>query len=413
MRLSTLVQVSPTSENPIRIRPEILAVPPYRQGSAPTRAGFKLSSNENPFPPLPAVERALVAQTGVNLYAGAAMPELRAAIGARFGLDAESSMNQVHLAPGSVAILYQLVQAVAGPGERFVVAWPSFEGYPFLGLASGAECVQVPLAPGARHDLDAMADACSPETRAVILCSPNNPTGPAVMRAEFDRFMARVPTDTLVILDEAYREFVTDPEAVRGEEVLGLFPNLVVLRTFSKAFGLAGLRIGYAVGDQRVLDAARTTAIPLAVTGQAEAAARATLAPESLETLERQIHVLVARRDALAAALRAQGYDVPDAQGNFVWCALPGGAGRAGGAGETDGSAGANGSDAAAVPAVAVPAAAETAAADFAAAFAAAGTLVRPFPGHGVRISVGEPESIQEVLRITGAYAARGQGGIA
>lgn len=367
--------MSPTTEPPIRIRSEILAVPPYRQGAAPTRPGFKLSSNENPFPPLPAVEAALIAQTGVNRYAGAAMPELRAAIGERFGLDHAASQESVHLAPGSVAILYQLIQAVAGPGENFVHAWPSFEGYPFLGLASGAECVKVPLAAGARHDLVAMAEACTEGTRAVILCSPNNPTGPAINRDEFDRFMGSVPADTLVILDEAYREFVTDPLAVRGEDVLAFHPNLVVLRTFSKAFGLAGLRIGYAVGDARVLDAARTTAIPLAVTAQAEAAALATLAPEALATLESQIAELVERRSALVAGLRKQGLDVPDAQGNFVWIEL--------------------GDEAVAL----------------ADAFAAEGTLVRPFPGHGVRISVGETDSVAEVLRITAAFVARGTGG--
>lgn len=380
MRLSTLGKVSPTTEPPIRVRPEILAVPPYRQGAVPTRPGFKLSSNENPFPPLPAVEAALIAETGVHRYAGAAMPELRSAIGARFGLDEADAQESVHLAPGSVAILYQLIQAVAGPGDRFVHAWPSFEGYPFLGLASGAECVKVPLAKGARHDLDAMADACTEDTRAVILCSPNNPTGPAIGRAEFDRFMARVPADTLVILDEAYREFVTDAEAVCGEDVLALHPNLVVLRTFSKAFGLAGLRIGYAVGDRRVLAAARTTAIPLAVTAQAEAAARATLTEDSLTVLGTQLEALTERRDALAAALREQGYDVPDAQGNFVWIPL----------GDESG---------------------EHSAGSLAAAFAAEGTLVRPFPGHGVRISIGEADSIAEVLRITGAHAARGMRG--
>lgn len=378
--------MSPTTEPPIRVRPEIRAVPPYRQGAALARPGFKLSSNENPFPPLEAVTETLRAETGVNRYAAASMPELRTAIGAHFALDAETSQGAVHLAPGSVAILYQLVQAVAGPGDRFVYAWPSFEGYPLLGLASGAEAISVPLAAGARHDLDAMAEACDERTRAVILCSPNNPTGPAISRAEFDRFMARVPRDTLVILDEAYREFVTDSDAVRGEEVLVQHPNLVILRTFSKAYGLAGLRIGYAVGDQRILDAARTTAIPLAVTAQAEAAARAALTAEATAELEAQISTLVARRGELASGLRAQGFDVPDAQGNFVWLPLPTASASASGV-STD------------------------AATELAAMFAAEGTLVRPFKGHGVRISIGEADSVAEVLRITAAFVARGQGG--
>ncbi|UOR01599.1 histidinol-phosphate transaminase [Leucobacter allii] len=355
------------SENaavPVRLRAEVLAAPAYRQGAAPTKPGFKLSSNENPFAPLPGVLDALRRRLDVNRYAGAAMPELRAELAAPFGVGPE----RVHLGAGSVTILYQLVHAAAGAGDEYLFAWPSFEAYPSLGLASGATPVPVPLAAGARHDLDAMAGAITERTRAILLCTPNNPTGPAIARADFDRFMARVPATVLVVLDEAYREFVTDPAAVRGEDVLAAHPNLVALRTFSKAYGLAGLRIGYGVGEPAILAAAQSIAIPLSVTGIAEAAARASLEPAARGELEARVAVIVERRDALVAGLRELGLAIPEAQGNFVW--IPEGEG-----GVADAQA-------------------------LAAAFAGAGTLVRPFAGHGVRISVGEAESLPEVLDI-------------
>ncbi|WP_449276803.1 histidinol-phosphate transaminase [Leucobacter sp. GX24907] len=351
---------------PVRLRADVLAVPAYRQGAAPTKPGFKLSSNEAPFEPLPAVLRAIGDRTDINRYAAAAMPELRETIAERFGVGAD----HVHLGAGSVAILYQLVQAAAASGDAYLYAWPSFEAYPALGLASGASGIRVPLTEHAEHDLDAMADTVTANTRVVLLCSPNNPTGPAIRRVDFDRFMARVPADTLVVLDEAYREFVTDPEAVRGEDVLAAHPNLVVLRTFSKAYGLAGLRIGYGVGHPAILSAAATTAVPLSITGVAEVAARASLAPEAQAENEARVARLVERRDRLAHALRELGLNVPDAQGNFVW--IP------------EGPHGERVIEAQAL----------------AAAFSEEGTLVRPFPGLGVRISVGEEESVDEVVRI-------------
>lgn len=364
--------MSENSTPPVKLRPEILAVPAYRQGATPTKPGFKLSSNENPFEPLPSVLREIEKRSAeIHRYAAAGMPELRGQIGAQFGVGAD----RVHLAAGSVAILYQLVQAAAAAGDEYLYAWPSFEAYPALGLASGAASVQVPLTVTAEHDLDAMAEALTDRTRVVLLCSPNNPTGPAIRRDAFDRFMARVPSRTLVVLDEAYRELVTDPEAVRGEDVLGQHPNLVVLRTFSKAYGLAGLRIGYAVGDPAILSAAATVAVPLSVTGIAETAALASLEPAASAELEARIGVLVERRARLLEGLRDLGLDVPDAQGNFVWVR------------EGDGG---------------VPSAAA-----LAAAFSEAGTLVRPFPGSGVRISAGEEESLSEVIRIIDEYLRR------
>lgn len=343
-----------------RIRPEIAALPPYRQGRPAGDDAFKLSSNENPFEPLPSVVAALEGTTPFNRYPDATAGALRERLAARY----EVPVDSVHVAAGSVSILYQLVQAAATVGDEVVYAWRSFEAYPGLVLVAGATSVQVPLDAEARHDLDAMADAITERTRVVIVCSPNNPTGPVVGRDEFSRFLERVPADVMVILDEAYAEFVTDPDAVDGlaERVFETHPNVVVLRTFSKAYGLAGLRVGYAIGHPRVLDAARSTGIPLSVTSAAERAAIASLDAE--EELRSRVDVLVDRRTQLREGLRAQGWPVPESQSNFVW--LPTGE-------RTD---------------------------EIAEVFAEAGLIVRPFSGDGIRISVGEHESVEKVLAV-------------
>ncbi len=341
----------------MRVRPEIAALPPYKQGKQAGADAFKLSSNENPFDPLPGVTDAVAAASAFNRYPDATAGLLRARLAERFGV----RDDEVHVGAGSVSILAQLVLATCTPGDEVIFAWRSFEAYPWLAVLAGATPVMVPLAEGARHDLDAMADAVTDRTRAVIVCTPNNPTGPIVTQAEFDAFLARVPDDLLVVLDEAYAEFVTDPDAVDGVRHFAQ-PNVVVLRTFSKAFGLAGLRVGYAIGHSRVLDAARSTTIPLSVTAHAETAALASLDRED-ELIER-VRIVGARRDQLAAGLRDLGWDVPQAQGNFVWLAT----------GEQT-----------------------TAVAE---AFDTGGLIVRAFAGDGIRISVGEEESVEKVLSI-------------
>ena len=343
-----------------RIRPEIAALPPYRQGRQAGADAFKLSSNENPFDPLPSVLEALRATTSVNRYPDASAGRLRARLAARY----EVELDGVHVAAGSVSILQQLALATSSRGDEMIYAWRSFEAYPSLALVAGATQVQVPLTADARHDLPAMAAAVTERTSCIIVCTPNNPTGPIVTQAEFEAFLAAVPPTVLVILDEAYAEFVTDPEAVDGlrTRLFESHPNVVVLRTFSKAFGLAGLRIGYAVGHPRVLDAARSTGIPLSVTAQAEDAAIASLDAES--ELRDRVTAIAERRDRLAAGLREAGWRVPEAQGNFVWLATG----------------------------------AETT--EIGQAFDDAGLIVRPFAGDGIRISVGEHESVDRVLGI-------------
>ncbi|WP_396278651.1 aminotransferase class I/II-fold pyridoxal phosphate-dependent enzyme [Glutamicibacter creatinolyticus] len=255
-----------------------------------------------------------------------------------------------------------------GTWRRGHFGHPSFEGYSVLAATSGASTIVVDLDAQGRLDLERMAQAVTDKTRLVAICSPNNPTGTTVSRIEFERFHTKVPSDVLILLDEAYAEFVTDPEAFYGLRDVSVLrhPNVVVLRTFSKAYGLAGLRIGYAVGHPRVLDAARATAIPLSLTGLAEVAALASLEAE-MELRER-IANLIQNRDGLQARLRNTGIAVPEAQGNFVW--LPVGE-AATGLGEM---------------------------------FDQAGLVVRVFPSMGVRITVGDVNSVAVVADVVAAY---------
>jgi histidinol-phosphate aminotransferase len=350
--------VSPTDTSGVRLRPEIVALPAYKQGKAADAADFKLSSNENPFAPLPGVVAAVQAETAFNRYPDASARALRERLAGKFG----RSVDEVHVGSGSVALLAQLILAAAGPGDEVLYAWRSFEAYPGLVTVSGATSVRVPNRADHGHDLPEMAAALTDDTRVVIVCSPNNPTGTIVTTEEFTSFMAVVPSDLLVILDEAYVEFVTDPEAVNGLAMLDRYPNVVVLRTFSKAYGLAGLRVGYALGAAAILDAARATAIPLSVTGQASTAALASLDAET-ELLAR-VRILAERRDAACSALTDQGWVIPRPQGNFLW--LPTGAETAG--------------------------VAET--------LADAGLVVRAFPREGIRISIGEDDAIATLLLI-------------
>jgi histidinol-phosphate aminotransferase len=332
---------------------------PYRQGKAPADDAFKLSSNENPFEPIPAV-LAAIAASSVNRYPDGTAIALRTTLADHYGLTPEN----VHIGAGSVAILSQLITAAAGVGDEVVYSWRSFEAYPGLVAVAGATSVRVPNTADHRHDLPAMAAAITDRTRVVIVCSPNNPTGTIVTVDEFTAFMARVPETVLVLLDEAYIEFVTDDTAVRGPGLLATYPNLVVLRTFSKAYGLAGLRVGYALGAEYVLDAARATTIPLSVIEAAQRAAIVSIEHQA-ELLER-VAGLSVLRDTIWTALVDQGWDVPKPHGNFVW--LPTGAITAW--------------------------AAEV--------FSDNGIVVRALGDDGVRISIGEHESVDKLLKAAG-----------
>ena len=350
------------------VRPAIANIPAYVPGRPPApRPGlrtYKLSSNENPNDPLPGVvEAAMEAVQRMNRYPDMGCTGLYAALSERLGVPTE------HLAAGtgSVAVLYHLLQAFCEAGDEVVYAWRSFEAYPIAVAVTGATSVHVPLTADARHDLDAMAAAITERTKVVVVCTPNNPTGPAVTRRELEEFLAKVPPHVLVVVDEAYREFVRIDDPVDAVDLYRDRENVVVMRTFAKAYGLAGFRVGYAVAPAPVAAAIRACALPFGVSSVAQAAAVASLEREA-ELLER-VDGIVAERERVVAALRDQGFDVPDAQGNFVWLAL----------GDRT--------------------------LEFAQAAEEAGVMVRPFAGDGARVSIGEPAGNDVLLSVTPRFA--------
>ena len=349
------------SEKNPKLRAALDGIPTYKPGKPAAGDGprsFKLSSNENPYPPLAGVlETVADAAASFNRYPDLACTALIAELASRFDVPLE------HLATGtgSIGLAQQIVQSTAGPGDEVIYAWRSFEGYPIITQIAGATAVRVPLTDAEVHDLDAMADAITDRTRLIFVCNPNNPTSTVVRRAELERFLDRVPSDVLVVLDEAYIEFIRDDQVPNGVDLYRERPNVCVLRTFSKAYGLAGLRIGFAIAHEPVAAALRKTAVPFGVSQLAQDAAVASLHSE--DALRERVEALVAERTRVAEALTGQGWTVPDSHANFVWLRL----------GERT--------------------------ADFAAACEAAGVVVRPFPGEGTRVTIGEREANDLFLR--------------
>ena len=312
---------------------------------------IKLASNEVPYGPLPGVVEAVTeAVRGSHRYPDMGSVELRDALAARYGVAADRIVTGC----GSVALAEILVKATCLPGDEVVYAWRSFEAYPIITAGAGATSVRVPNTGDHGHDLTAMAAAITDRTRLVIVCNPNNPTGTAVRKEELDRFLAAVPSDVLVVLDEAYREFVTDDQVPDALETYGDRPNVVVLRTLSKAWGLAGLRVGFLVAQPAVAAAIRKVVTPFSTSLVAQAAALAALDAEAEVT--RRCALVVAERERVTEALRKLSIDVPTSQANFVWLPL---------------------SDQAAA---------------FGAACEARGVIVRPFQPDGVRVTIGLPE---------------------
>lgn len=346
-------------------------IPGYRPGrrvEGPDGRSFKLSSNENPYDPLPSVVSAITAAAAqANRYPDAGVTGLTEALARRFGVPAD----HVATGAGSVGVLQQLLQAVAEPGAEVLYAWRSFEAYPLLTALSGAEAVTVPL-DGEAHDLEAMLGAITDRTRMVLVCNPNNPTGTVVHEEELASFLDRVPDHVLVVLDEAYREYVRDPRVPDGLELYRDRPNVAVLRTFSKAYGLAALRVGFLVGHPHVASAVRKTLVPFAVNHLAQAAATASLAAE--DELAERVERTVKERTRVRDALLADGWRVPPTEANFVWLRLG------------------SGTDA------------------FAEACAAEGVAVRPFTGEGARISIGTPEENDAFLAAAHAFGRRNDG---
>jgi histidinol-phosphate aminotransferase len=358
----------------------VQSLPAYKPGRNPADLAreigvdraVKLASNEVAFPPLAAVVRALAEAAGeTNRYPDNGAVVLTQALAERYRVAPE----QIATGGGAVMLCQQLAQAYTEPGTSLAFAWRSFEMYPLLALVAGARAIQVPLVPGRdggpadTHDLDGLLAAIDDTTRLVFVCNPNNPTGTAVRRGPLEAFLDAVPAETLVVLDEAYREFVSDPDVPDGLELMRGRPNVVVMRTFSKAWGLAGLRVGYLIAeDPAVAETVRKTFVPFSVNMLAQAAAVAALASE--DEVRARCAAVVAERDRLTAALRERGVAVEDSQANFVWLPL----------GE--------------------------ATVETAAALESRAVITRPFAGDGIRVTVGTAEENDAFLAALDAVRA-------
>jgi len=359
---------SPITESPSTAvapppRAHLASVPVYVPGRSAAEAmaehgideAVKLASNEVPFGPLPGVPEAVVAAiSDTARYADHDSDVLAAVYAETLGL----TRNRVAVGPGSVGLLQQLTLAYAGPDDEVLYPWPSFIAYPQFSGVVAATRVVVPLT-RCSIDVDAVLAAVTPRTRIIFIANPNNPVGGAVRSADLLRLLTVAPPDCLVVVDEAYREFVTGADVPNALDHIDRFPNLVVLRTLSKAYGMAGLRVGFMIGDPVVVSAVYATMIPFAVNGPAQAAAMVAL--RQTEEVARRCAVIVGERQRVAQLLRRRGLGLPEAQGNFWW--LPAG-GRS---------------------------------ADITVALEQRGVVVRPFPT-GIRVTVGLPAENERFL---------------
>lgn len=356
---------------PIPPRSVLGRLPRYAAGKPPVviegMESFKLSSNENPLPPLPAVLEAIASQTSVNRYPDPMTTTLRAELSAFLGVPAEDIVTGA----GSLGALNQILAAFAGQNDHdapdeVIYPWRSFEAYPICVGLAGAMSVQVPLLPDSAHDLDAMAAAVTDRTRVILLCTPNNPTGPALTEQDVRSFLARVPDNVVVVLDEAYVEFVRKEGAVEGIQLYRDYPNVIVLRTFSKAHGLAGLRVGYSISQAALTQHLRVSATPFAVSQIAEHAAVTSL--RRIDEVNARVQSIVDERLRVVTGLKDLGWQIPEAEGNFIWLAL----------GEN------------------TP--------EFAALAEQHALSVRAFGHEGIRVSIGEPEANSRFLDLCATF---------
>lgn len=327
---------------------------------------IKLASNEVTFGPLPSVEQAITdsLQT-INRYPDNGMVELTASLAKRLGV----TEDEIQVGCGSVSLCQNLVTITCEPGDEVLFGWRSFETYPLATRLVGAVPVQIPLTDELSYDLPAMADAITDRTRLIFVCNPNNPTGTIVDADSLRTFLAKVPSDVVVALDEAYFEYMrpSQTQAYDAIELHREYPNLVVLRTFSKAYGLAGLRVGYAIAHPEVITALGKAHVPFSVNSVAQAAAIASL--DADDELLARTEAIVEERTRVAEQLRDMGYRVPATQANFVWIELG------------------------------------DATTDFAAAARDAGVIIRPFAGDGVRVTVTEAEDNDAFLTFATRWA--------
>ncbi len=341
-----------------RLRPELVGLPVYVPGKT-VPGSIKLASNETVYGPLPSVRAAIEKATdNVNRYPDSGCVQLKAALAKHLGSGFAS--EHVAVGCGSVSLCQQLVQITASAGDEVVMGWHSFELYPPQVQVAGATAVKVPLTDHT-HDLYAMLAAITDRTRLIFVCNPNNPTSTVVDPDALARFVEAVPPHILIAIDEAYVEYVRDGMAPDSLALVHARSNVVVLRTFSKAYGLAGLRVGYAIAHPDLITALDKVYVPFSVTNVSQAAAIASL--DAADELLARTDALVAERARVAAGLRDAGYILPASQANFVWLPL----------GQRT--------------------------MEFVREAANARLVVRPFAPDGVRITVGAPEENDALLR--------------
>lgn len=357
--------VPPVSEHIGRPRRVVADLPAYRPGKGAKQAeaehgitnAIKLASNENPSEPLdPIVDAICRAAHGLNRYADHRATAVRQALADKLGVGVEG----VAVGNGSVGLLQQVALTYLDDGDEALYPWRSFEAYPIYTALAGAESVQIPLAADLGFDVDRLIDAVTPRTNVVFLSTPNNPTGVAATTKELARLVDGLPDDVIVVVDEAYREFLDPGFGDPIAELVPRFPNVLVMRTFSKAHALAGLRIGYAVGHPDVIANIDKTLVPFAVNALAQAAALAAIEHESV--IHEQVQAILGERARVEVELRAAGWELPNLQTNFVYLST----------GErTD---------------------------DIALALERRGVVIRPFSGEGVRVTIGTPEENDRFL---------------
>jgi histidinol-phosphate aminotransferase len=303
-----------------RLRPELADLPAYTPGKTVPGA-IKIASNETVDGPLPSVRAAIErAVDGINRYPDNGYVELKEHL-AKHVDGGSFAPEHISVGCGSVSLCQQLIQITASVGDEVMFGWRSFEIYPLQVRTAGATPVQVPLTDYA-FDLDAMLAAVTDRTRLIFICNPNNPTSTVVEPGALARFVAAVPSDVLIVLDEAYVEYIRDEWIPDSFGLVRAHSNVIVLRTFSKAYGLAGLRVGYAVGDPEVISALSKVYVPFTATSVSQAAAIASL--DASEELLARTDLVVAERARVTSALRDAGFVVPPSQANFVWLPLAG-----------------------------------------------------------------------------------------
>ena len=328
------------------VRPDLSSLPAYVPGAS-IEGALKLASNESSLAPLPSVARTInEATAGINRYPDMGGFTLRAKIAEWFSEQQSVSeqhsnengsrfaVNNVALGNGSSALCLQSIQATCTQGDEVIFAWRSFEAYPILTRIAGAKPIQVPLTENHCHDLDAMAAAITDRTRLIFVCNPNNPSGTTITDAQLRTFLAAVPAHVQVVLDEAYVEYNRAPDQPKQHSLLRVFPNLAVCRTFSKAYGLAGLRLGYMVGEPEFIEAVNKVGIPFGVNALSQVAGVASLAAQD-ELMQRvedtvaqraRVESIVAELEARSSGAGSNGkmpgcLSVPS-QANFVWLPL-------------------------------------------------------------------------------------------